>query len=208
MAQPNLSQDQRYPVTITGRHFDLTPAIEQHVYDKLRQVEHFIGKVTHGTAVLDAHKHDCSCAIVLNLPDHQIKVNGHGVDMYKAIDICGEKLNGLLSRYKDKMKSHHNKPLHDVSMDVDVIRAFNDDLKQINDDIDAENARRNYERTHFHEIVGSESIVVKTYTQEEAIMKMEFSSAPFMIYRSEEDQKLKVIYRREDDNYNLVQVQS
>ena len=39
-------------------------------------------------------------------------------------------------------------------------------------------------------------------------MKMEITDEPFIIYRSEEDQKLKVIYRREDENYGLVQVES
>ena len=48
---------------------------------------------------------------------------------------------------------------------------------------------------------------LKTLTQEEAIMKMEITDDPFLIFRSEEDQKIKVIYRREDRNYGLVQIQ-
>ena len=57
-----------------------------------------------------------------------------------------------------------------------------------------------------HEIVSKDTMVLKTLTQDEAVMKMEITSEPFMIYKSEEDQKLKVIYRREDSNYGLVQL--
>jgi putative sigma-54 modulation protein len=47
---------------------------------------------------------------------------------------------------------------------------------------------------------------LKTLTQDEAIMKMEITSDSFMIFKSEEDLKIKVIYRREDENYGIVQV--
>jgi putative sigma-54 modulation protein len=48
---------------------------------------------------------------------------------------------------------------------------------------------------------------LKTLTQDEAVMKMEIAEEPFIIFRSEEDQKIKVIYRRKDENYGLVQIQ-
>ncbi|HEY4255244.1 MAG TPA: sigma 54 modulation/S30EA ribosomal C-terminal domain-containing protein, partial [Chlamydiales bacterium] len=73
--------------------------------------------------------------------------------------------------------------------------------------IEAETAKRAEERLKQHEIVAKETMKLKTLTQEEAIIKMEISSEVFLIYRSEEDQKLKVIYRRKDGNYGLVQVQ-
>ena len=42
-------------------------------------------------------------------------------------------------------------------------------------------------------------------TSDEALIKMELSSEPFMIFRSQEDQKLKVIYRMADDNYGIAE---
>jgi putative sigma-54 modulation protein len=112
-----------------------------------------------------------------------------------------------MRRYKDKLQSYRNKPLKTVDMHVNVIQPLKDDLSAINDEIEAENAQEAAEKYQLHEVVAKETMLLKTLTQEEAIMKMEITSDPFMIYRSEEDQKLKVIYRREDDNYGLVQVQ-
>jgi putative sigma-54 modulation protein len=48
---------------------------------------------------------------------------------------------------------------------------------------------------------------MKTLTQNEAIIKMELSGDQFLIFRSEEDRKLKVIYRRSDDHYGIIAVE-
>ena len=207
MAQPNLSREKEYPISITCRHFDLTKAIEDHVQSKISKIDHVANGVTHVAVVLDSQRIDFICSVVMHFPHHQIKVHANAPDLYQAIDACGEKLFNLVSRYKDKIHHKNRTSLAEMDMEVNVIRPFNDELKLINDDIDAENAKKEYERTHFHEIIRKENVAVKTHTQEEAIMKMEFSHSPFMIYRSEEDQKLKVIYRREDNNYNLVNIQ-
>jgi putative sigma-54 modulation protein len=42
-------------------------------------------------------------------------------------------------------------------------------------------------------------------TQAEAVMHMELSGQAFMLYFSEEDQKLKVIYRHADGNFAIVE---
>jgi len=38
-------------------------------------------------------------------------------------------------------------------------------------------------------------------------MKMELSGDAFMIFRSEEDNKVKVIYRREDEDFGIIEVE-
>jgi putative sigma-54 modulation protein len=90
---------------------------------------------------------------------------------------------------------------------VNVIQSLKDDLSVINDEIQAESARIEEEKYRLHQVVAKETMSLKTLTQEEAIMKMEITSDPFLIFKSEEDQKIKVIYRREDQNYGLVQIQ-
>jgi putative sigma-54 modulation protein len=82
-----------------------------------------------------------------------------------------------------------------------------DDLKIINDDIVAETALHKAEELILHPVVAREKMTLKMLTQDEAVMKMEISDDAFIIFKSEEDQKVKVIYRRADRNYGLVQVQ-
>jgi putative sigma-54 modulation protein len=45
---------------------------------------------------------------------------------------------------------------------------------------------------------------LKTLNTEEALMRIDLSGDQFLIFRSEEDRKLKVLYRRKDGHYGLI----
>jgi putative sigma-54 modulation protein len=143
----------------------------------------------------------------MNFIRFQIKVQADKDNMYEAIDKAVDRVVKLIRRYKTKLQSYRNKHLSTVDIHVNVIEPLKDNLSAINDEIEAENVKEEASKYELHKVVARETMPLKTLTQDEAIMKMEITSDPFMIYRSEEDQKLKVIYRREDENYGLVQVQ-
>ncbi|HSX13308.1 MAG TPA: sigma 54 modulation/S30EA ribosomal C-terminal domain-containing protein, partial [Chlamydiales bacterium] len=128
-------------------------------------------------------------------------------NLYSAIDKASDRAITLIRKYKTKLQSRRFKDLTTVDIHVNVIEPLQDNLKAINEDIIAENARREEEELQLHKIVAKETMPLKTLTQDEAVIKMEISDQPFLIYRSEEDQKMRVIYRREDNHYGLVQVQ-
>jgi putative sigma-54 modulation protein len=206
MAQHNVSRDSDYAIAITGRHFEVTQAVESYVSGKILSVAKIAPRVVDVAVILDAHKLEHSCAIVMSLPHHTIHVHASTENMYAAIDKCTDKLFALVTKYKSKLQSKHGEPLSSVDFEVNVIKPYNDNLKLINEDIEEVTSLKDAARFQLHEVVAKESVSIKVHTQEEAVMRMEFSNDPFMIYRSEEDQKIKILYRRPDNNYNLVQV--
>jgi putative sigma-54 modulation protein len=143
----------------------------------------------------------------MNFIHFHIKASASTENIYSAIDKASDRVIRLVRKYKTKLQSHRWKDRSTVDIHVNVIQALHNDLKEINEEIEAENARKEAERLQLHTIVARETMPLKILTQDEAIMKMEISEEPFLIYRAEEDQKLKVIYRRSDHNYGLVQVQ-
>jgi len=207
MAKPEISPDAGYNLSIVGKHVQITDAIRNYVFDKLAKVDRLAEHVIDVTVTLDAQKLEQSCSMLMNFIHFQIKVKASTDNMYSAIDRCFDRLMKLVRRYKTKLQSHRFKDLATVDIHVNVIQPLKDDLKIINEEIEAENAERDDARYKLHEIVAQETIPLKTLTQEEAVMKMELSDEPLLIFRSEEDRKIKVIYRRHDENYGLVQVQ-
>jgi putative sigma-54 modulation protein len=143
----------------------------------------------------------------MNFIRFQIKVTASTDNMYASIDKAVDRVTRLIRRYKTKLQSYRNKHLSTVDIHVNVIQPLKDGLNEINDEITAESARQEEEKYKIHEVVAREMMTLKMLTQDEAVMKMEISGEPFLIYKSEEDQKIKVIYRREDNNYSLIQVQ-
>jgi putative sigma-54 modulation protein len=197
-----------YTIYIQGKHLEITDAIKSYVWDKLARIERISDKVIDVHVTLEAQKLEQSCSILMNFIHFQIKVSAYKSNMYEAIDKAVDKVVKLIRRYKTKLQSYRNKDLTTVDIHVNVIKPLGDELSAINDEIEAENAARKADHFKMHEIVANETMRMKTLTQEEAVMKMEITDDPFMIFRSEEDQKLKVIYRRPDHQYNLVHIQT
>lgn len=206
MARPPKSEIQGYNISIVGKSLQVTDAIWNYVFTKLAKIEHFADHIIDVVVTLDAQKLEHSCSILMNFNHFHIKVTASTDNMYSAIDKASDRVIKLVRRYKTKLQSTRAKHLSDVDIHVNVIKPLGDNLAAINDDIVAENARKEEERYKLHEVVAKETVTLKTLTEEEAVMKMEICDDPLLIYRSEEDQKIKVIYRREDDNYSIVQI--
>ncbi|MES2274214.1 MAG: ribosome-associated translation inhibitor RaiA [Chlamydiota bacterium] len=207
MPKTNKFANEGYTIYVVGKHIEITDAIRNYVFEKLSKVERIADQIIDVTVTLDAQKLEQSCSILMNFIHFHIKVSASTDNLYSAIDKAIDRLVSLIRRYKTKLQSHRNKDLTTVDIHVNIIQALKDDVKAINDEIEAENIIAEEDRYKLHQVVARETMPLKTLTQDEAIMKMEITDDTFLIYRSEEDQKLKVIYRRKDRNYGLVQVQ-
>ncbi len=207
MGKSNPFEGQPYNISIVGKHIQITDAIRNYVFDKISKIEKITDSIIDVIVTLDSQKLEQSCTILMNFIYFHIKVSGNTDNMYSAIDKASDRAIHLVRKYKDKLKSHRFKDRSTVDIHVNVIKPLQDDLKVINDDIEAESAVKESERYQLHHVVAKEMMPLRTLTQDEAVMKMEITDAHFLIFRSEEDQKIKVIYRREDRNYGLVQVQ-
>ncbi len=207
MGKQNKFANEGYTLYIVGKHFEITDAIRNYVWEKLSRIERIAEQIIDVHVVLDAQKLEKTCSILMNFIRFQIKVQVGRDNMYESIDKAVDRVTKLIRRYKTKLQSYRNKDLTTVDIHVNVIQPLSDNLSAINDEIEAESAKKESERFELHKVVAKETMPMKTLTQDEAIMKMEITSDPFLIYKSEEDQKIKVIYRREDSNYGLVQIQ-
>jgi putative sigma-54 modulation protein len=205
--EKNKFEGQEYHLSIVGKHVQVTDAIKNYVFEKLSKIEKIADKIIDIAVTLDAQKLEHSCSILMNFIHFHIKVNASTDNLYSAIDKASDKAITLIRKYKSKLQSHRFKDRTTVDIHVNVIQPLHDDLSAINDDIVAATVEHEQEKQELHKIVAKETMSLKTLTQDEAVMKMEIADSPFLIFRSEEDQKMKVIYRREDRNYGIVQVQ-
>lgn len=203
----NKFEGQEYNLSIIGKHVQVTDAIRNYVLEKLSKIEKIADRIIDVAVTLDAQKLEQSCSILMNFIHFHIKVSASTDNLYSAIDRASDRAITLVRKYKSKLQSHRFKDRTTVDIHVNVIEPLKDELKAINDDIIAETALQNAEMNELHKVVAKETMPLKTLTQDEAVMKMEITEMPFLIFRSEEDQKMKVIYRRDDRNYGLVQVQ-
>jgi putative sigma-54 modulation protein len=207
MAKPNTPAQGGYNIIVVCKHFQITDAIRNYVLEKFGKVEKITDQIIDMTATLNVERFEYSCHLSMSFSHFKVNVVAKTEDIYSAIDKCSNKLMLLIRKYKSKLQSHRAKDLTTVDIHVNVIAPLSDEVAIVNDEITAETVRREQQKLTLHPVVASDKIRMKTLTQDEAVMKMEVSGDQFLIYRSEEDQKIKVLYRRKDENYGLVEVQ-
>lgn len=193
-----------YNIQITGRHIDVTESMKDYAMDKVSKIERFMSRsIIDVNVIMDIQKLDHRVEIVLKTGNVKIMSSACTTDMYVSIDQAVDKLEAQILRYKSKLQDHHAKGHADIEMNVHVIspREIEEDLGIDPETLD----RQTIDRFKPHKVVKQEKRPLKTLTYDEAVMKMELSGDPFMLFKNEADQKLKVIYRRKDDNYGVIE---
>lgn len=194
-----------YRVDIIGRNMEVTEPIRMYVWDKLAKIERFHNHIMHLHMTLEIQKLEHVCTIVLKIDHTEVKCQAKSTDMYASIDEAVNRLHAMLSRYKSRIQDYHMKKLSSIDMQVNVLHRPHNELEEINAAIEEVNNKTRMQAYEAPKIIGSETKPLKTLTVNEALMKMDLSGDAFLIFRSEEDRKLKVLYRRADGHYGLIQ---
>lgn len=206
MAQPIDQTTNGYNISIAAKHIAMTDAIKNYVLEKMSKVDRFTHHILDLKVTLDIQKLQHIVTAQIKFSHYKIYVHASLDDLYAAIDKVADRLTKLVRKYKEKLQNHVAKPIEEVDMQVNVLSSTDED--EINDAIEEENQKRREHLFDFHRVVSKDVMPLKLLRENEAVMRMELSGEHFMVYRSEEDQKLKVIYRREDGDFGIIQIQA
>lgn len=201
-------QDNGYNIGITGRHVLVTDAMKDYALEKISKIEKFTDRIIDVSLRMDIQKLEHKVDIVMSVGHVKIKATSSTTDMYVSIDQAVHKLETQFLKYKDKLHDHAAKDLSAIDMKVNILKADEAEIKEINDEIESANNHRLFDGYDEDDIVKTETRSLKNLTTPEAIMKIDLSGDKFLIYRSEEDRKLKVIYRRKDNSLGIIEVES
>lgn len=190
--------EEGYNIQITGRHVEVTEAMKSYALDKAARIERFSDRIIDVNIILDIQKLEHRAEIILKVGSIKITGVGTSDNMYISIDKAVDKVQSQLKRYQHKLHDHHARVVPDVEMNVNVLRPLTpeEELEELEiESID----------TFPHKIVNQEKTPLRMLTLDEAVLKIELSGENFLIFKCEEDQKLKVIYRRKDGNYGVIE---
>jgi putative sigma-54 modulation protein len=195
-----------YNINIVGKNVLVTEAMKNYAWDKLTKIERFHNRIMDAHVNMDIKRVEHSVDIILTIDHLKVKVSASSTDMYASIDKAIDKLQNTLRRWKSRIQDHHKKGVAIIDMEVNVLRRPQnyDELSEFNADIEIENKKEEEAALHIPQIIGNETRPLKMLRTDEAVMKLELSGDQFLIFRDEADQKIKVIYRRNDGDYGLI----
>jgi putative sigma-54 modulation protein len=184
-------------ITITVRHESITDSIREFVEKKIGTLHLDYPKIIEARAVLDVQKNRHIAEIILFCANHiVIDASTEGPDMYAAIDETISKIARRMRKHKTRLlKRNKVRPEQSIKhLDESVFAANILDTHLDESDVDPEPM-----------IIHRESQTLKTLKREEAILELELTDRPFLVFNNERRDVMQIIYRRSDGDYAIIE---
>ena len=185
------------PITITVRHEQVTDSLREYVNKKIETLHLDYPRIIEAKAILDVQKNRHIAEIILFCANHiTIEAHTEGTDMYAAIDETIDKIARRMRKHKTRLMKKH-RPHRNESIRHIEERFFTADVLDhpADSDVDPEPY-----------IIHPENYTVRTMYKEDAIMQLELSDRPFVLYKSARRHCLTIVYRRKDGEYAALDI--
>lgn len=97
-------------LNLTGKNFQITPAIKSHTQEKFESLEKRYSQINNIHVVLHIDHIDHIAEATLHFHANEIHATATAKDMYQAIDSLIEKLSGQMHKQKEKIIDSHRHP--------------------------------------------------------------------------------------------------
>ncbi len=176
-------------INITFRHVDPSDALKEYTLEKIQRFKKYFDGVVEGNVVLDLQKIRHLAEFTLNANGLRMNAKYESGDFHSAIDGAAAKIERQLARHKDKLKNHKPGSSRERRQLLEKVYSY-----------------ESFETETGPAVVQTEHYDTHHKTIDEAVMEMDLTDQSFMVF-TDEDDKVKVLYRRPDGNYGLIEPQ-
>lgn len=186
-------------IQIAGRNIDLGEALKSRIETGLEAaVTKYFERATEGNVsmVKDGHLYEAECQVALP-SGISLQSSGEADDPYAAFELALDKLEKRVRRYKRRLRDHHR--LDRSPMPMEAASAF---VVAPSDDDEAETI--DYETVDAPVVVAEQKTKIKTMTASMAVMQLELTEVPALMFRNAVHGGLNMVYRRNDGHIGWV----
>ncbi|GGB46224.1 ribosome hibernation promotion factor [Roseibium aquae] len=180
---------------ISGKHVDIGDALRGHINDRIEEAleKYFDGGYTgHVTLSREGNGFKSECALHLDT-GIVLQVSAQDHDPRASFERAAEKIDKRLRRYKRKLKDHHAHNGHGKEMfeAASYVLASTEEEEELPAD--------------YNPLVIAETAAkVKTMTVGMAVMELDLTEAPVVLFKNAANGGINVVYRRVDGNIGWI----
>lgn len=181
---------------ISGKQIDVGEALQTHVKSELAVVmEKYSQRPTDATVVFSREGHNHVCEAVVHLSSGlTAQAKAQAPDIYAAFDVCRERMDKQLRRYKRRLKDHNRERPAPVEFAGAAAYILASD----------EGSEGEEPATLQPMIIAEMEARIPSLSAGEAVMQMELAHSNVLVFRNERHGGLNVVYRREDGNIGWI----
>ncbi|MBN2570400.1 MAG: ribosome-associated translation inhibitor RaiA [Deltaproteobacteria bacterium] len=175
-------------ISFTFRNTDAEEWLKDYAGKKLARIQKYIDKPIDAQVTLSVEKFRSVAEIKVSTKGITLNGKEEAKEMALAIDKVVEKIERQIKKHKEKTRNH--KENASKAEELELAETF-------------------YEDEHEDEIPSgiaeTRRVVLRPMSVDDAMMEMEESKNTFAIYRDLSTEEVRLLYRREDGNYILVE---
>ncbi|MDE0827242.1 MAG: ribosome-associated translation inhibitor RaiA [Akkermansiaceae bacterium] len=189
-------------ITVTVRHETVTDSLRNYAKKKIEGLHLDYPKIIEAKAILNVQGKRHAAEIILFCANHiTIDASSESEDMYKSIDETIDKIARRMRKHKTRLLKKHRPRPEDTIKHLDEKVFSADFLDNLSDPVEGE-VGEDPEPV----IVHRENYRLRSLYKEEAIMELELSDRPFVFYKNARRGVLQIVYRRQDGEYSVVEL--
>ena len=171
---------------IRGDKLVVTKSIKEYIEEKLNKLNKYYEnyKDLDCKVVIRAKNNLESIEVTIPLNKFILRAEVTDKDLYAAIDLVVDKLEGQIRKNKTKIKNRYEK----VELSEMIL-----DFEDVEDEEELD-------------IVKRKNIDTKPMDEEEAILQMRLLNHDFFVFKNIDEECVSVIYKRKDDKYGIINV--
>ena len=189
------------PFRVSGKNLDIGEALRARVNGRIVEAlsKYFDGGYSgHVTVEKEGFGFRTQCAVHLD-SGITLHTEANAADAYASADQAALRIEKRLRRYKRRLKDHHAAPANGTTgMDGAGIDAPSYVIEAPSHETDDE-------VTEFNPVIIAESTtLLKQYSVSEAVMELDLTGAPVVVFRHASNGRVNIVYRRPDGNVGWV----
>lgn len=182
---------------------EVTDAMRDHATKKVEGLHLDYPKIIEAKVILDVQPHHKRhiAEIILFCANHiTIEAHTETHDMYASIDETISKIARRMRKRKTRLLKKHRPRNGDIRHLPETVFA-----SSVLDALEEEKAEEPAEEDLEPVIVHKENYRIRPLFQDEAIVDMELSERPFLVFKNAKTDKLSVIFKRKDGDYGMIE---
>ncbi|MGI8853103.1 MAG: ribosome hibernation-promoting factor, HPF/YfiA family [Methyloceanibacter sp.] len=181
-------------IQVTGKNLDVGEALRSYVQERLAStVEKFIGRQPTGHVRIEKGRGEFRTDCTIHLwQGMSLEAHGVATDAYQSADLACERLEKRVRRYTRRLKKHGGgeTPRKQTQAAYYVIQAAPEEHEERDEDNPI--------------VIAEAETVVHEMAVSDAVMQMDLSDRPFVVFRNASHGEINVVYRRDDGNIGWI----
>ena len=183
------------PFRVSGKNIDIGEALRERVSARIVEAlaKYFDGGYSgHVTVEKEGFGFRTECAVHLD-SGIVLHTEANAADAYASADQAALRIEKRLRRYKRRLKDHHAARTNGSAIDAPSFV------------IEAPSHESDEETAEFNPVIIAETtMVLKQLSVSEAVMELDMTGAPVVVFRHASHGRVNLVYRRPDGNVGWI----